>query len=106
MRNHVGEIIPGIAKSYEILEDGKTYTFHLRDAKWSDGVEIKAQDYEYGIRRLADPAKASDYAFLITSLIKNAEEINAKKMAVEELGVKAVDDKTLTIELNNPTGIS
>jgi len=43
MRNHVGEIIPGIAKSYEISEDGKTYTFHLRDAKWSDGVEIKAQ---------------------------------------------------------------
>nr|WP_300092129.1 peptide ABC transporter substrate-binding protein [Sedimentibacter sp.] len=104
MRNHVGEIQPGMAESYEISEDGKTYTFHLRDAKWSDGVQIKAQDYEYAIRRLVDPATASDYSFLVTSLIKNAGDINAGKMAVEELGVKAVDDKTLTIELNNPTG--
>lgn len=104
MRNHVGEIQPGMAESYEISEDGKTYTFHLREAKWSDGVQIKAQDYEYAIRRLVDPATASDYSFLVTSLIKNAGDINAGKMAVEELGVKAVDDKTLTIELNNPTG--
>lgn len=104
MRNHIGEILPGMAESHEISEDGKTYTFHLRDAKWSDGVEIKAQDYQYAIRRLADPATASDYAFLITTLIKNAGEINAGNMPVEELGVKAVDDKTLTIELNNPTG--
>ncbi len=104
MRNHIGEIQPGMAESYEISEDGKTYTFHLRDAKWSDGVEIKAADYEYAMRRLVDPATASDYSFLVTSLIKNAGDINAGKMAVEELGVKAVDDKTLTIELNNPTG--
>lgn len=104
MRNHIGEIQPGMAESYDISEDGKTYTFHLRDAKWSDGIEIKAQDYEYAMRRLVDPATASDYSFLVTSLIKNAGDINAGKMAVEELGVKAVDDKTLTIELNNPTG--
>lgn len=104
MRNHVGEIQPGMAEKYEISEDGKTYTFHLRDAKWSDGVQIKAQDYEYALRRLADPATASDYSFLITSLIKNAGEINSGKMPVDQLGVKALDDKTLTIELNNPTG--
>jgi len=104
MRNHIGEIQPGMAESYEISEDGKIYTFHLRDANWSDGVQIKAQDYEYGMRRLVDPATASDYSFLVTSLIKNAGEINAGNMAVEELCVKAVDDKTLTIELNNPTG--
>ncbi len=104
MRNHVGEIMPGLAEKYEISEDGKTYTFHLRDAKWSDGQPIKAQDFEYALRRLADPATASDYAFLITSLIKNAGDINAGKMPADQLGVKAVDDKTLTIELNNPTG--
>lgn len=104
MRNHVGEIMPGMAEKYEISEDGKTYTFHLRDAKWSDGQPVKAQDFEYALRRLADPATASDYAFLITSLIKNAGDINAGKMPVDQLGVKAVDDKTLTIELNNPTG--
>lgn len=104
MRNHVGEIQPGMAKDYEISEDGKIYTFYLRDAQWSDGVEIKAQDYEYALRRLVNPETASDYSFLVTSLIKNAGEINAGNMPVEELGVNAIDEKTLTIELNNPTG--
>lgn len=104
MRNHVGEIQNGLAEKYEISEDGKTYTFYLRDAKWSDGVAITAYDFEYALRRLVDPATASDYSFLVTSLIKNAGEINSGNMAVEELGVKAIDEKTLTIELNNPTG--
>lgn len=104
MRNHVGEIEYGMAESYDISEDGKTYTFHLRDALWSDGVKIKAQDYEYAIKRLVDPAVASDYAFLVTSLIKNAGDINAGKLSVDALGVKALDEKTLQIELNNPTG--
>ncbi|MDF2948525.1 MAG: hypothetical protein K0R07_539 [Sedimentibacter sp.] len=104
MRNHIGEILPGMAEKYEISDDGKTYTFHLRDALWSDGVAIKAQDYEYAIKRLVDPATASDYSFLVTALIKNAGDINSGKMPVDELGVKALDEKTLTIELNNPTG--
>lgn len=104
MRNHIGEILPGMAEKYEISDDGKTYTFYLRDALWSDGVAIKAQDYEYAIKRLVDPATASDYSFLVTSLIKNAGDINSGKMPVDELGVKALNDKTLTIELNNPTG--
>lgn len=104
MRNHIGEIQPGMAEKYEISQDGKTYTFHLRDANWSDGVPIKAQDYEYAIKRLVDPATASDYSFLVTSLIKNAGDINSGKLPLDELGVKAVDEKTLTIELNNPAG--
>lgn len=105
MRNHVGEIIPGVAERYDISEDGKTYTFYLReDAKWSDGSPITAHEYVYGLQRLVDPATASDYSFLVTSLIKNAGEINGGNMPVEELGVKAIDDRTLTIEINNPTG--
>ncbi len=104
MRNNVGEIIPGMAERYTISEDGKTYTFYLRDAKWSDGQPIKAQDYEYALQRLVNPETASDYSFLVTSVIKNADDINSGKMPVDQLGVKAVDDKTLTIELNNPTG--
>jgi len=104
MRNHIGEILPGMAEKHDVSEDGKTYTFYLRDALWSDGVAIKAQDYEYAFKRLVDPATASDYSFLVTSLIKNAGEINGGKLPVDELGVKALDDKTLTIELNNPTG--
>jgi len=103
MRNHVGEIQNGMAESYEVSEDGKTYTFHLRDAKWNDGVPVKAQDFEYAFRRLADPATASDYAFIITTLVKNANEVNTGAMPVDQLGIKAIDDKTLTIELQNPT---
>lgn len=103
MRNHLGNVENGIAESYEISDDGKTYTFHLRDAKWSDGVAIRAQDFEYGLKRLADPATASPYSFIIQNLVKNAEDIIAGNMPVDELGIKAVDDKTLTIELINPT---
>lgn len=103
-RNHAGEIQEGMAERYEISEDGLVYTFYLRDAKWSDGEPITAQDYEYAFKRLVDPATASDYSFLITSVVKNAGEINAGNMPVEELGIKAVDEKTLTIELYNPTG--
>jgi len=103
MRNHVGEIQNGMAEKYEISEDGKTYTFHLRDSKWSDGVPVRAQDFEYAFKRLADPATASDYAFIITSLVKNANEVNNGAMPVDELGIKAIDDKTLVIELQNPS---
>lgn len=103
MRNHLGNVENGIAESYEVSEDGKTYTFHLRDAKWSDGVAIKAQDFEYALKRLADPATASPYSFIVQNLIVNAADIIAGNKPVDELGVKAVDDKTLTIELINPT---
>jgi oligopeptide transport system substrate-binding protein len=101
MRNHLGNIQNGIAESYEVSEDGKTYTFHLRDAKWSDGVAIKAQDFEYAFKRLADPATASPYSFIIQNLVVNAADIIAGTKPVDELGIKAVDDKTLTIELVN-----
>lgn len=104
MRNHVGEIQYGVAEKYDVSEDGLVYTFHLRDAKWSDGEPITAGDFEYGLQRLADPATASDYAFIITSLIKNADKVNNGELPVEELGVKAIDEKTLQIELQNPTG--
>ena len=103
MRAHMGEVKYGLAESYDVSDDGLVYTFHLRDAKWSDGVDIKAQDFEYGIKRVADPATASDFVFLLTNLIKNANEVNSGQLPVDELGVKAVDDKTLTIELQNPT---
>lgn len=103
MRNYLGNVENGLAESYDVSEDGKTYTFHLRDAKWSDGVAIKAQDFEYALKRLADPATASPYSFIIQNLIINAADVIAGNMPVEELGVKAVDEKTLTIELINPT---
>lgn len=96
------EAIPGMAESWDISEDGTVYTFHLReDAVWSDGEPVTAHDFEFAFRRLMDPETAAGYAYLQYT-IKNAEAVNAGDMPVEELGVRAVDDKTLEITLENP----
>lgn len=99
MRNCEGEVKPAMAESYEMSDDGLTYTFHLRkDIKWSDGQPIKAQDFVYGMQRLMDPETASEYAF-IGLVLKNGNNVNTGKMKPEELGVKAIDDTTLEITL-------
>lgn len=101
-RNVEGDIRPAGAESWEISEDGMTYTFKLREGmKWSDGQEITVDDYVYGMQRLMDPATASDFAF-IGMLIKNAAAVNSGEMAVDQLGVKKIDDKTLEIQLEHP----
>lgn len=103
-RNIEGEIVMAAADSFEMSEDGLTYTFKLKkDLKWSDGEPITAQQYEYGMQRLLDPATASGYAF-IGMIIKNAEKVNAGEMPVTDLGVKAIDDTTLQIQLEYPAG--
>lgn len=98
VRMYNGVIEPGAAESWKISEDGLTYTFHLRDMTWSDGKAVTAQDFEYAIKRLVDPATASHYGWFAT-YIKNGDECNAGELPIDELGVKAVDDKTLVIEL-------
>ena len=101
-RNVEGEIKPDAAESWDISDDGLTYTFHLRDGlKWSDGEDVKAGDYVYGIQRLMDPEMASDYAF-IGYILKNGAEVNSGSVPVDELGVSAPDDKTVVIELAHP----
>jgi len=102
VRNTAGEISPGIAESWELSDDGLTYTFHLRDAKWSDGVPIKAGDFVYSLQRLMDPNTASVYAF-IGEYIKNGAAVESGKMQPSELGVSATDDHTLVITLEHPT---
>lgn len=102
VRSYGGEILPGIAEKWEISEDGLTYTFHLRDAKWSDGKPVTAKDFEYGMKRLMNPETGSPYSFL-GYVIKNAAKVNSRELALDEMGVKAKDDKTLIIELENPT---
>lgn len=89
----------GIAKSYDVSEDGKTYTFHLRDAKWSNGDNLTAHDFVYAWQRTLDPKTASSYAYIMYD-IKNAEDVNSGKKPLNELGVKATDDHTLVVELN------
>lgn len=98
-----GNIIGGAADRWDIAEDGLSITFHLRDkAKWSDGKDVVAGEFVYSFRRLADPATASAYSFLITP-IKNADKILKGELPKEKLGVEAIDDKTLIVYFETPT---
>jgi len=93
---------PGTARDWTISPDGKGYTFHLRpQAKWSNGDRVVAADFVAGLRRLVDPATASQYADVVT-VITNAREIIAGKKPPESLGVTAPDDSTVVIELVAP----
>jgi oligopeptide transport system substrate-binding protein len=96
--------IPGQAESYEVSDDGLVYTFKLReDARWSDGEPVKASDFVFALQRLMNPETAAQYAYLQFP-IKNAEKLNKGEIAdLDQLGVKALDDKTLEITLENPT---
>ena len=93
----------GCAESYEVSDDGKTYTFHLYDdVVWSDGTPVTAGDFEYSWKRMLDPATASP-AVRDMFDIKNAEAYNAGECSIDEVGIKATDDTTLVVELENPT---
>lgn len=98
------DAIPGQAESWEISEDGTVYTFHLRDGiTWTDGTPVTADDFVFAFQRLFDPATASEYAYLQYP-IKNAQAINSGEITdFSQLGVKAVDDKTVEITLEAAT---
>jgi oligopeptide transport system substrate-binding protein len=96
-----GRPIPGAARSWTTSPDGKTWTFHLRDAKWSDGSPLTADDFVYALRRLLDPRTGAQYASLMY-VIQNAEAVNAGKLPPTALGVRAVDPLTLEIRLVHP----
>ena len=98
-----GSIIPGAAERWEISEEGKAYTFFLRDnGRWSDGTIVTAYDFVYAIRRALTPETASDYAFILWP-IDNAEAFSKGDITdAENLGVQALDDKTLQIRLSSP----
>ncbi|RNL46271.1 peptide ABC transporter substrate-binding protein [Ochrobactrum sp. MH181795] len=98
-----GELIPGVAQSWDISPDGLTYTFHLRaGAKWSNGDPVTAGDFEYSLHRIIDPKTGAGYANVLYA-IKNAREINTGKLPLDQLGVEALDDRTLKITLTSPT---
>lgn len=97
-----GNLVNAMAEDVSVSEDGLTYTFTLRDASWSNGTPVTANDFVYSWRRNVDPAIASNYNYeAVTAGIKNAEAIINGEMAPEELGVTAVDDKTLVVELDH-----
>ena len=102
--NSKGEEVPekGGAVSWKVEENGKKWTFFLREYQWEDGRQVTAEDFEYGIKRSLDPKTASPMAYLLYP-IKNAEKYNGGKVAQNRVGVKALDSRTLVIELENPT---
>ena len=98
-----GEIVAGAADEWSISNDGLTYTLHIReDARWSNGDPVTAQHFLFSLRRLVDPATAAFYAQMLGSIV-NVQEIVAGDAVPAELGVEAVDDKTLVITLVRPT---
>ena len=104
MRNNDGTVEPACAENYDLSDDGLVYTFHLKDGLvWSDGQPLKAEDFVYGMQRLVDPKTASPSSFMGT-ILKNASKVNSGELPVEELGVKAIDDSTVEITLENPAG--
>lgn len=90
------------AESWESNEDGTVWTFHLRENTWSDGQPVKAQDYVYSIVRTLTPETGSPNSYLLTC-VKNANAVLAGEMDPSELGVKAIDDKTVEFTLEQPT---
>lgn len=97
--------VPAMAASEpEISEDGKTYTFKIRDdAKWSNGERVTAHDFVYSWKRAIDPEAGSPYGpYLMEGMVKNAKEIGKGEAEISDLGIRAEDDKTLVIELENP----
>ncbi|AFS77400.1 oligopeptide transporter, periplasmic-binding protein OppA [Gottschalkia acidurici 9a] len=93
----------GLAKSWKVNEDETVYTFTLRDAQWSDGTPITAGDFEFAWKRALDPKVASQYADLFYH-IKGGEDFNTGKTPdASQVGVKALDEKTLEVTLERPT---
>ena len=105
--NDKGKTVPALAKSWDVSADGKTYTFHLKDAKWSNGDEVTANDFVYSWKKIIK--NAGTYAYMLGddgASVKNASQLidlgpKATDEQMNTLGVKAADDKTLVVELNN-----
>jgi len=98
-----GEVVPGVAESWEVSEDGLAYTFTLREnARWSNGDPVTAEDFAFAFRRIMTPETAAGYASVLFPIL-NSEAITQGEMEPEELGVAAPDERTLEITLANPT---
>lgn len=92
--------------TWDVTEDGLTYTFHIdENANWSNGEPVTADDFVYSWRRLADPDIASEYSFFLDTIhVVNAQEVSSGELPVEELGVEAADAKTFVVRLSVPCG--
>lgn len=96
--------IPGVAETWEVSDDGLTYTFHLRaDAKWSDGSPLTSKDFAYSWRRMLTPSLGAEYAYMLYPM-KNARAYHEGKLTdFSRVGCRFPDDRTVIVELDNPT---
>ena len=92
---------PAMATSWETSSDGLVWTFHLRDAVWSDGVPVTADDFVYAYQRILNPKTASIYSYLVY-ILKNGQAVNEGKAPPDTLGARALDAKTLQLTLEHP----
>ncbi|WP_461244056.1 peptide ABC transporter substrate-binding protein [Secundilactobacillus muriivasis] len=95
------KVKPGVAKSYDVSKDGKTWTFNLRHSKWSNGDAVTAQDFVYGWQRTVKPSTASQYAYLFDH-VANYDAVNKGKLAPSKLGVKADGKYKVVVTLSKP----
>ncbi|WP_194847973.1 peptide ABC transporter substrate-binding protein [Candidatus Neptunochlamydia vexilliferae] len=99
--NKYGKPECATAKTYTISDDKKTYTFHLADTYWSDGSPVVAYDFEYAWKKVLSPNFSTPFAYVFYP-IKNGKAAKEGDLPIEEVGVKALDDKTLVVDLENP----
>lgn len=96
-----GNLVPGLAEEYEISEDRKTYIFYIRNCHWSNGDPITAYDVEFSWKRAIDPRSAKTSSYLFCP-IKNASSCFEGKSKIEEVGIKALNDRILVVNLEHP----
>lgn len=95
---------PALAKDYKVSEDGLTYTFYLKDnIKWSNGTEITANDFVYAWLKQMSKEATNGYSFIMNDYIVGGNEYFSEDISAEEVGVKAIDEKTFEVTLIQPT---
>lgn len=96
-----GELISGTAESYKLSSDGTIYTFYLRNTRWSNGDPVTAYDFEYAWKKVINPKFGSKGATNFY-VIKNVPACLSGKVSIEEVGIQALNEKTLRVELEHP----
>ena len=97
------KVVPALAKSWKVTEKGTRYTFQIRkNVKWSDGVELKAQDFVYSWKRLLSPVTAASYAYFLFDIVGAREFHSGKMTDFSKVGIKALNDHTFTVKLKYP----
>jgi len=98
-----GSVEPAIAKSYTLSDDHKTYRFFLRDAKWSNGDSVTAEDFAYAWKRIINPNEGDSLGVQNLYPIKNTRAIIRREKPLSSVGIRVIDDRTLEVELEHPT---